>query len=176
MDITGVDPFGNVTYSLETIPVSTNSTRHKSKNGETHKVKASDSNITMDWVDVTKLRREDFVWPNTEVDFSNPPKSKDDNEGDFGYKEKEGKLFYELDWDFITQMAERMAANKKEDKYELFNWKKKTDVEEIKQALFRHVLDIMKGEYEDDGQEYGHILAAADNLMILHYQLKNINN
>ena len=35
------------------------------------------------------------------------------------YKEKEGKLFYELDWDFITQMAERMASNK--GKYEPYN-------------------------------------------------------
>ena len=87
------------------------------------------------------------------------------------YKEKEGKLFYELDWDFITQMAERMASNK--GKYEPYNWKKLDNVEDLKQALFRHVIAIMKGEYEDDGREFGHLEAAADDLMMINYQLKN---
>lgn len=90
------------------------------------------------------------------------------------YKEKEGKLFYELDWDFITQMAERMASNK--GKYEPYNWKKLDNVEDLKQALFRHVIDIMKGNYEDDGREFGHLEAAADDLMMINYQLKNNYN
>ncbi len=90
---------------------------------------------------------------------------------DKAYKEKEGKLFYELDWDFITQMAERMASNK--GKYEPYNWKKLDNVEDLKQALFRHVIAIMKGEYEDDGREFGHLEAAADDLMMINYQLKN---
>lgn len=90
------------------------------------------------------------------------------------YKEKEGKLFYELDWDFITQMAERMASNK--GKYEPYNWKKLDNVEDLKQALFRHVIDIMKGNYEDDGREFGHLEAAADDLMMINYQLRNNYN
>ena len=93
------------------------------------------------------------------------------------YKETKGKLFYELDWPFITQMAQRMADNKKDGKYELFNWKKQPSqesIEGIKQAMFRHVLKIMEGEYEDDGKEYGHIEALANNAMILNYQLKNL--
>ena len=93
---------------------------------------------------------------------------------DKAYKEKEGKLFYELDWDFITQMAERMASNK--GKYEPYNWKKLDNVEDLKQALFRHVIAIMKGEYEDDGREFGHLEAAADDLMMINYQLKNNYN
>ena len=87
------------------------------------------------------------------------------------YKEKEGKLFYELDWDFITQMAERMASNK--GKYDPYNWKKLDNVEDLKQALFRHVIAIMKGEYEDDGREFGHLESAACNLMMINYQLKH---
>ena len=90
------------------------------------------------------------------------------------YKEKEGKLFYELDWDFITQMAERMASNK--GKYEPYNWKKLDNIEDLKQALFRHVIDIMKGNYEDDGREFGHLEAAADDLMMINYQLRNNYN
>lgn len=87
------------------------------------------------------------------------------------YKETKGKLFYELDFDFITKMAERMASNK--GKYEPYNWQKLDNVEELKQALFRHVLEIMKGNYEDDNRELGHLEAIALNCMFLNYQLKN---
>ena len=98
---------------------------------------------------------------------------------DKAYKEKEGKLFYELDWDFITQMAERMASNKKSDKYKLWNWKlpmSEEDFEDLKQALFRHTMSIMKGEHKDDGREFGHLEAIANNVMMLNYQLKNNYN
>ena len=40
-----------------------------------------------------------------------------------GIKETEGKLYYELSWEFIEEMAKRMANNKS-NKYPLFNWKK----------------------------------------------------
>lgn len=86
-----------------------------------------------------------------------------------GKKETEGKLNYELDWDFIKAMAERMASNK--DKYEPYNWKKPIEIEEIKQALFRHTLDVMKGNYEDDGRKLGHLEAIAINCMILNFHL-----
>ena len=71
-------------------------------------------------------------------------------------------------------MAERMASNK--GKYEPYNWKKLDNVEDLKQALFRHVIDIMKGNYEDDGREFGHLEAAADDLMMINYQLRNNYN
>jgi len=83
----------------------------------------------------------------------------------------EGKLNYELDWDFVTLLAERMQKGK--EKYEPYTWKNPTDVEAIKQALFRHTLEIMKNNYVDDGQELGHIAAATANLMMIFYQLKN---
>jgi hypothetical protein len=87
-----------------------------------------------------------------------------------GHKEVVGKLSYELDFEFITQIAERMSSNK--GKYEPFNWTKPIDIELIKQSLFRHVISIMKGDYEDDGRANGHIEAAACNLMIINHQLK----
>ena len=87
------------------------------------------------------------------------------------YKETNGKLFYELDFDFITQMAERMASNK--GKYEPYNWQKLDNVEELKQALFRHVLEVMKGNLEDDGRDFGHLEAIACDVMMIYYQLKN---
>lgn len=86
------------------------------------------------------------------------------------YKETEGKLFYELDFDFITKIAERMASNK--GKYEPYNWQKLDNVEELKQALFRHVLEVMKGKFEDDGREFGHLEATACDVMMICYQLK----
>src|SRR5690606_21875890 len=64
------------------------------------------------------------------------------------YKETNNKLNYELDFNFITQLAERMSQNKH--KYEPYNWQKLDNVAELKQALFRHVLEVMNGNYEDD--------------------------
>ena len=89
---------------------------------------------------------------------------------DTAYKETEGKLFYELDFDFITKIAERMASNK--GKYEPYNWQKLDNVEELKQALFRHVLEVMKGNLEDDGRDFGHLEAIACDVMMIYYQLK----
>ena len=88
------------------------------------------------------------------------------------YKETNGKLFYELDFGFITQMAERMASNK--GKYEPFNWQKLDNIEDLKQALFRHTLEVMKGNFEDDGREFGHLEAIACDVMMICYQLKKI--
>ena len=87
------------------------------------------------------------------------------------YKETEGKLFYELDFEFITQMAERMASNK--GKYEPYNWQKLDNIEDLKQSLFRHVLEIMNGNYKDDNREKGHLEAVAINAMFINYQLNS---
>lgn len=85
------------------------------------------------------------------------------------YKETEGKLFYELDFEFIKQMAERMASNK--GKYEPYNWQKLDNIADLKQSLFRHVLEIMNGNYEDDNRTKGHLEAVAINAMFINYQL-----
>ena len=90
-------------------------------------------------------------------------------ETETAYKETEGKLFYELDFEFITQMAERMASNK--GKYEPYNWQKLDNIEDLKQSLFRHVLEIMNGNYEDDNRVKGHLEAVAINAMFINYQL-----
>ena len=86
------------------------------------------------------------------------------------YKEIEGKLFYELDFEFITQMAERMASNK--GKYEPYNWQKLDNIDDLKQSLFRHVLEVMNGNYQDDNRAKGHLEAVAINAMFINYQLK----
>lgn len=86
------------------------------------------------------------------------------------YKETEGKLNYELDFSFIKQLAERMSANK--GKYPPYNWKKLDNVEDLKQAMYRHVTEIMLGNYKDDNRLYGHIEALALNCMFINYQLK----
>ena len=91
-------------------------------------------------------------------------------EAETAYKEREGKLHYELDFDFITQIAERMASNK--GKYKPYNWQKLDNIEDLKQSLFRHVLEVMKGNFEDDNREFGHLEAVAINAMFINYQLK----
>ena len=77
---------------------------------------------------------------------------------------------YELDWDFIKQVAERMATNK--GKYSAYNWKKSMDIEKLKQSLFRHVIEVMNGNYKDEEREYGHLEALVCNAMFINYQLK----
>ena len=73
------------------------------------------------------------------------------------------------DFEFIQRMAGRMHRNK--GKYPVGNWKKKIDVEELKQALFRHTMEIMQGNYDDE-QYYGHLVAVACNAFMITYQLK----
>jgi len=87
-----------------------------------------------------------------------------------GLKEENGKLEYELDWEFIEKMAERMALNK--GKYPQYNWHNGIDVDKLKQALTRHFIEVQKGNYSDE-QELGHIIALATNAMMITYQLKN---
>lgn len=95
----------------------------------------------------------------------------DDSKQKFGKKETEGKLNYELDWEFIQQLAERMSQNK--GKYKPYNWMQPIDVEKLKQSLFRHVVEVMKGNYEDDGRTFGHLESISANVMMINYQLKN---
>ncbi len=92
-----------------------------------------------------------------------------------GVKETEGKVDYsEIDWDFIELQAKRMNKNK--NKYPAGNFKKKMNVEELKQSLLRHVLEVLKGKYEDDGDELGHLSAIALNAQMINYQLKNFKD
>lgn len=120
--------------------------------------------------DFTLTLIDDFKDENdfTLMNFDKYFKIKEEKE--IAYKETKGKLFYELDFDFITKMAERMASNK--GKYEPYNWQKLDNVEELKQALFRHVLEVMKGNLEDDGRDFGHLEAIACDVMMIYYQLK----
>jgi len=85
-----------------------------------------------------------------------------------GTKEIEGKLDYELSWEFIEGLAKRMAMNK--GKYEPYNWKKPMNVEKLKQALTRHFMEIMKGNYSDE-QENGHFYGVVANCMMILHQL-----
>ena len=102
------------------------------------------------------------------LDFDENFKLKEETET--AYKETKGKLHYELDFEFITQMAERMASNK--GKYEPYNWQKLDNIADLKQSLFRHVLEVMNGNYKDDNREFGHLEAVAINAMFINYQLK----
>lgn len=88
-----------------------------------------------------------------------------------GVKHSDGKLFYEFDWEFIEAAAKRMQENK--GKYPRWNWKKPIDIEDIKQALNRHHIEVMKGNYKDGEDELGHILSYMCNGMVLWHQLKN---
>ena len=86
-----------------------------------------------------------------------------------GIKETEKKLIYDIDFNYIKLMAERMQLNR--DKYPVGNWQKPIDVESLKQALFRHCIEIMNGNYSDE-QEFGHLVAMGCNAFMVIEQLK----
>lgn len=86
-----------------------------------------------------------------------------------GKKEVESKLIYDIDFDYITGMAERMQLNR--DKYSVGNWQKPIDIESLKQALFRHVMEVMKCNYSDE-QINGHLYAIGCNAFMILNQLK----
>jgi hypothetical protein len=88
-----------------------------------------------------------------------------------GIKESEGKLNVEYDWDFLKGQMNRMSKNK--DKYPKNNWKKPMDVEQLKDAMFRHTLEVMNNNFEDDGDAMGHLYAIALNAMMIFTQLNN---
>lgn len=87
-----------------------------------------------------------------------------------GIKESDNKLIYDIDFEYITGMAERMQLNR--DKYPVGNWQKPIDIFSLKQALFRHVIEIMKSNYSDE-QKFGHLYAVGCNAFMIIEQLKN---
>lgn len=103
---------------------------------------------------------------------ASPVKSKEPTKYKRGYwqKESDNKLSYELDRYFIEAMAKRMEQNK--GKYPPYNRQKPMDIESLKQALLRHTIEVMKGNYTDI-EEYDHLSAIACNAQFIYYQLKN---
>ena len=67
-------------------------------------------------------------------------------------KESDNKLSYELDRYFIEAMAKRMQQNKENI---LPQSTKPMDIESLKQALLRHTIEVMKGNYTDI-EDYDH--------------------
>jgi len=92
--------------------------------------------------------------------------------GNSGIKETDSKLVYDIDFEYIKGMAERMQLNR--GKYPVGNWTKPIDIESLKQALFRHTIEIMQGNYSDE-QKYGHLYAIGCNAFMIINQLKNEN-
>lgn len=89
-----------------------------------------------------------------------------------GKKETTNKTKYELDFDFIEAMAKRIES---ETKYPPYNWQLPIDTQDLADALFRHAVEVKKGNFDDDG-ELGHLMAIANNAMFLYYQKKHHSN
>jgi hypothetical protein len=90
-----------------------------------------------------------------------------------GHKDTENKQHVEYSWDFLKLQMERLGVNKVANggKYEEDNWKAPIDIKLLKKALFRHVLEVMEDNYNDE-QEFGHIAAISVNAMFIYEQLK----
>jgi hypothetical protein len=87
-----------------------------------------------------------------------------------GIKETKDKLIYDIDFDYITGMAERMQLNR--GKYPVGNWQKPIDISSLQQALFRHTIEIMKNNFSDE-QDCGHLYAVGCNAFMILAQLKD---
>jgi hypothetical protein len=92
-----------------------------------------------------------------------------------GIKESDGKIDYsEIDWEFITRMAIRMNKNKA--KYGKHNWKLPINLEEIEQALLRHVIAILNPIPNDPETRQEHLAAIGCNAQILNFHLDESNS
>lgn len=90
-----------------------------------------------------------------------------------GIKFDQDKLSWEVDFEFLEEIAKRMEVSSK---YPPYNWHKPLEPNKILTAGFRHYTQLMKGDLEDDGQEFGHIFAVVTNLMMYYYQIKTYRN
>lgn len=139
--------------------------------GSEEDVKGLTNNLAFtDYLDKVTEISEYIAYKEKSQEFKNLVDVLNEELTEEAYKETSNKLNYELDFNFITQLAERMAQNKH--KYEPYNWQKLDNVSELKQALYRHVMEVMKGNYEDDNRLFGHLESIALNAMFINYQLK----
>ena len=92
-----------------------------------------------------------------------------------GNKDSKGKAHIEYNWDFLQEQMNRLGKYKIENggKYEYENWKNPIEILELKKALLRHTLAVMNNQYEDEGDEYGHLAAISLNALFIYTQLKN---
>ena len=116
------------------------------------------------------LKKTDFKFPKLSNNFGKVYTFEYEKEYLWWVKESDNKLSYELDRYFIEAMAKRMQQNK--GKYPPYNRQKPMDIENLKQALLRHTIEIMKGNYTDI-EDYDHLSAIACNAQFIYYQLKN---
>lgn len=87
-----------------------------------------------------------------------------------GLKETVNKLNPDLDFFFLEAICKRMNH---QTKYPVGNWRKKIEIQALKDALFRHVLAVMQNDYNDNGIENDNLCAIALNSMFLWNQLEN---
>lgn len=85
-----------------------------------------------------------------------------------GYKESDGKLIYDIDWNFIKDIAIRMSENKS--KYPKGNWKKPMELESIEEAMERHFIEYKRGNTDEN-----HLIAIVCNAMIINYHKNGCN-
>lgn len=89
-----------------------------------------------------------------------------------GHKDLEGKLYYDIDWQIVQDLAKLLYTNKVENggKYERGNWKNHLRIENLEDALDRHFIKYKIGETDEE-----HDLAIVANIMMLRYLKRKEN-
>ena len=87
-------------------------------------------------------------------------------------KDKANKVsFVEMEPSFMKEMAKGMNVTKKENggKYEVFNWKSHSDIDDYLDAIQRHLLEFRDGNSTDEETGVSHLALIADNCMMAFY-------
>jgi hypothetical protein len=87
-------------------------------------------------------------------------------------KDKANKVsFVEMEPSFMKEMAKGMNVTKKENggKYEVFNWKSHSNVDDYLDAIQRHLLEFKDGNSTDEETGVSHLALIADNCMMAFY-------
>lgn len=168
----------------------TNSTRHKSQNGETHRVipKVSPENLLQlhhgvekkaPWMEQTEKQYRDSILGSLYISPLETQllDSTTNNLTDLmkrhseGYKETVGKTDYsEINLGILDLMAERFSQNKS--KYPKGNTKKPLDKQEIVWAMFRHIKKMLQPQENDPETFKEHLSAVLTNCSIVLDQLE----
>ena len=171
----------------------TNSTRHKSQAGETHKELVGNSedinipHVIEKYIDLAsilefhnsakkeKTEDKDDVITNSNRGEKETVEGLKESQTAYkeikGIKESNGKVDYsEINLEILDLMAERFTANKH--KYPKGNMKKTIDIKSLEWALFRHVKKMIQPIETDEETYKDHLSAVLCNASMILDQLK----
>jgi len=148
-----------------------NSTRHKSKYGETHKDRVFTEDSVLNRTILAEKFKEEFL----DKMYYNNFDLMTQKEFEEAYKENNGKTDYsEVDFDIVDLMANRFNVNKH--KYPKGNMLKPIDENQLLMALYRHWRKMFQPIPNDEETFEEHLAAILCNAQMIYQQRKLKNS